>query len=146
MNARFLSLSICLALTACGGKPAAEGGGGESNNDGKAMADDHGTPHALGNATIGDYTIEVVQLGEVEAGKEGALDLEFPADKQMPDAVRVWIGGESGEGSVKSRLEVGDGHEVHGHFSVPKELAEGAKLWIEVEAGESRTAGSIAFK
>lgn len=109
-----------------------------------APADDHGhgTPKPLGSMTIGAHTFEVVQLGDVKAGEEVPVELKFAAGKPLPATARAWIGVQSGEGSVKQKLD----KDLHGHVDVPAKLPADSKLWIEIEDGGKTEAKSVAWK
>lgn len=138
------SLSLLLLFAACGTDAKAPTptptAGGQT-----APMDDHGTPHPLGNMTIGAHTFEVIQEGDVQAGHEAALDLKFPAGKPLPGTVRAWIGIESGQGSMKGRLTKESERIVHGHVEVPKPIPEGSKIWIEIEESGAKLRASVAW-
>jgi hypothetical protein len=137
------TLSLLLLTAACGNDaPKATAPGPTAP---AAPMDDHGTPHPLGNLTIGGHTFEVIQEGEVQAGHEAALDLKFPAGKALPGTVRAWIGVESGQGSMKGRLTKETERIVHGHIEVPKPIPEGSKVWIEIEENGEKLRGSLAW-
>lgn len=101
-------------------------------------------PVSLGTVKIGDYEVEAFQEGKVTAGKEGTFQLKLKGQGE-PDAIRVWIGIESGRGSSKGKAHKhGDTIEVH--CDVPDPIPEGAKLWIELETGKTKTKGSLDYK
>ncbi|MBL8727028.1 MAG: hypothetical protein JNM25_01265 [Planctomycetes bacterium] len=138
------SLSLLALFAACGndGKtPTSTPGPGAP----AAPMNDHGTPHPLGELTLGAHTFQVIQAGDVVAGKEAAIDLEFPAGKPLPGTVRAWIGLESGQGSMKGRLGKETERIVHGHIEVPKVIPDGSKVWIEIEANGTTLRGSLAW-
>ncbi len=144
MMQRSLVLFSCLVIAACGDKapdattpPTAAGG---HTDDG------HGPEQKLGSMTIGAHTFEVVQAGDVAAGKEAAFDLVFAAGKPVPSTVRAWIGVESAEGSVKAKLGKEGDHTLHEHVQVPKAIPAGSKLWVEIEEGGKTDRKSIAWK
>lgn len=137
-------LLSCLLLAACGDKapdkatpPTAAGG---HTDDG------HGARKPLGTLTVGAHTFEVVQFGNVAAGKEAVIQIEFAAGKAMPATARAWIGVESGEGSVKAKLEKEGDRALHAHVEVPKTVPAGSKAWVEIEEGGKTQRGSIAHK
>jgi hypothetical protein len=142
---KLLLPSLCLfaLVAACGGEPAksATPAAGAPS----APAEHHGDEHPLGQLTIGSHTFQVVQEGDVAAGAEAAITLEFPADKPLPDTVRVWFGVESGQGSMKARLGKEGAHARHGHVVVPKPLPEGSKVWIEIDENDQKQRASIAW-
>lgn len=107
---------------------------------------DHGVAKDLGSLTIGAHTFTVTQFGDVTPGKEGAIELGFPAGKPLPAIVRVWVGVESGEGSLKQKCGKEGDHGLHGHVDVPKTLPAGSKIWIEVDENGKTQSASVAWK
>ena len=141
------TVGLGIALAACSKDPkTASPTGTPPANQPAGHGDEHGAESVLGTVTIGAHTFEVTQLGEVEAGKEAHLDLEFPASRPMPGIVRAWIGVESGQGSMKGKLGKEGEHGMHGHLQVPKPIPAGSKIWIEIEEGTNVQRGSIAWK
>jgi hypothetical protein len=120
----------------------------EGDEDMHGESDDHdhagGDGHSLGTLTIDDTTVDVIMMGEAEPG--AAVDIEaIHTDGPAPAAVRMWIGVESGLGSLKVKAHMHGDH-YHGVVEVPEELSDEATLWIEVEsAGGRRVAKSIAM-
>jgi len=82
---------------------------------------------------IGDYTVSVITIGEVEAGGHVDFDIKLIDATTDPKALRAWIGTEDGKGSEKAEGKKGK-TTYTGEVKVPKPLPEGAKLWVEVEA------------
>ena len=145
MNTTLLCASVLLLLAACGAK------GTDTINPGAgkppvSATEGHGTPHALGSLTIGAHTFQVTQLGDITPGNEGAIELAFPTDKPVPSSARLWVGIESGEGSMKQKCGKEGEHGLHCHIDVPKMLPTGSKLWIEIEANGQTQRGSVAWK
>lgn len=141
-----LSFALVALLPACGrtettnvAPPKAEGATGKSG-------DEHGAPIALGKMTIGAHTFDVVQLGKMEAGKEGVVELHFAADKPLPATARAWVGDESGEGARKQRFGKEGDHGLHAHLDVRKDLTAQHKLWIEIEENGATARGSVAWQ
>ena len=145
-----LPLLLTLSLfAACTKEAPANPAGG--NTPAKTPADgpkmgDHGEEKPLGSLTIGAHTFELIQAGAITAGKEGSVDLVFPAGKPVPGTVRAWVGVESGEGSLKSKLGKEGDRAVHGHFEVPKPIPAGSKIWIEIEENGQSLRASAAWK
>ena len=138
------TISLLVLLAACGHDgPAPTAAPGPSAP--AAPMEAHGTPHPLGELTLGAHTFQVIQEGPVTAGKEAALDLEFPVGKPLPGTVRAWIGVESGQGSMKGRLTKETERIVHGHIEVPDPMPAGSKCWIEIEENGATVRGSVAF-
>ena len=139
-----LTALSCLLLPACGGDaPATTDRPGTPAAGTAPMADDHGEPHPLGSMTIGAHTFTVVQSGDVEAGHDMPLDLEFPQGAALPTTVRAWIGVESGKGSRKTRLDKEGDRVLHQHVDAPDPIPEGSKIWIEIEADGKTQSSSI---
>ena len=106
----------------------------------------HGPKKPIGPMTIGAHAFQLVQLGDVAAGKEAFFELEFAKDKKVPGTVRGWIGVESGEGSTKALFGKEGDHGLHAHVDVPKTLPAGSKLWLEIEENGKTERGSSAWK
>jgi len=118
--------------------------------DAQPMADDHdntgsSTQHKLGDVTVAGYTFTVTQTSAITPGKEADITLVQTAGTGEPKAVRIWIGNESGEGSVKVRTHK-HGSKMEAHVEVPDPLAADAKLWVEVETADAKQASSVAIK
>lgn len=140
---------FAFALTACGGHGHDHGtpapAAGNPANAAAPKADDHGARHELGTLTVGAHTFTVAQEGAIEAGKEAAVELAVEKGKPLPSTVRVWIGVESGEGSMKQKCDK-EGDHLHGHALAPKTIPAGAKIWIEVDENGASQRGSVAWK
>lgn len=109
---------------------------------GDAGGHDHGSEHDLGSVTIGRSTLKVVVSGAVEPNGEVHVDIVQTAGP-TPAAVRLWIGKQSGTGSLKTKADGHDTH-FHGHAEVPSPVPGDAALWIEVEtASGEKVAGSL---
>ncbi len=149
---KHLTLLICavLPLAACTktDDPKTPPANTGTNTGAGAATDDHGhgPRKPLGAMTIGAHTFDVVQLGDVAAGKQAVVELEFAAGKPLPATARGWIGAESGQGSVKAPFDKEGEHGMHAHLEVPKTLPAGSALWIELEDGGKTEAKSVAWK
>lgn len=145
-----LSFAVVTTLAACGHTETTQivppKAGGTTSGTTTGHGDEHGAPLALGKLTIGAHTFEVVQLGKMEAGKEGVVELHFPADKPVPGTVRAWLGDEGGEGARKQRFGKEGEHGLHAHLDVRKDLTTQHKLWIEIEENGATTRGSVAWQ
>lgn len=158
MKAKFTFLPSFLIVLASCGKEAPSGGassGTHTHADGTVHTDQpkeqgsghvHANREALGDVKVGDHTISVFQVAKIVPGKEGDFDLDFPAGKALPSAVRGWIGVESGQGALKVRFEKETASRMHGHPEVPSPLPEGSSLWIEVEEQTGVSKASVAFR
>jgi len=81
----------------------------------------------------------------VKPDAEVHLDIDHEAGP-APAAVRLWIGVESGKGSLRAKADGGDGR-FHGHVEAPAKIGADTALWIEVEdADGNRTAGSLPLR
>ncbi len=137
---RFLpSMFICLSVAAVVAIPALADPGHDHDHATTAP-----TTQSLGTLTIDGFEMEVIQDGQVVAGKEATFEIKIKGDKE-PRAVRVWIGIESARGSRKGKAHKHD-DKMEVHADVPDPMPEGSKLWIEVEQEDKKTARSIAFK
>ena len=130
MNARSLvcaMLTSALLFAACTKETVTSTpnapAGGAAHTDGA-----HGAEQQLGSLTIGAHTFDVVQAGAVAAGKEAYFDLVFPAGKPVPSTVRAWLGVESGEGSMKSKLGKEGDRALHGHVEADHAVLVGMLL------------------
>jgi hypothetical protein len=144
---QFLSVPLtALLLAACTEEAPKTAPAGDNAPPAQATMDEHGEKKPLGNLTVGSHTFAVVQYGDIAAGKEAVLDLDFPAGAALPPTVRAWVGLESGAGSMKARLAREGDRTVHGHVQVPKPVPEASAIWIEIEDGQKTSRGSIAWK
>lgn len=145
-----LSLPL-LALVACGGdkKENTDNSGGNAaakkEGDNHNMSE-HGEAQSLGEINVMDRTVKVVQLGKIEAGKEGAVELQFGTSDQRISTVRAWIGIESGIGSMKGKMEIEGDTGMHGHIEVPDPIPANSKLWLTFEADGDKKTVSVAYK
>ncbi|MBL9075920.1 MAG: hypothetical protein JNL08_00370 [Planctomycetes bacterium] len=141
---RLLLPTLCLSLlAACGGDAPAQPAGPTGGQAPAAADHGHGTPHPLGDLTIGAHTFRVVQEGDLHAGAEAVFTLEFPTGKPRPEIVRVWVGVESGQGSMKARMMKEGNRELHNHVEVPNTLPEGSKVWVEIEENGQKARAAI---
>jgi hypothetical protein len=115
--------------------------GHEGHDHAHEAGHDHGEHHDLGTTTTAGISYQVLQLG-APAGGEQAVEIVLGTDSAKPAALRAWVGGESGEGSMKTKAD-GTGPKYEMHLEVPEPLAADARLWVEVEgvAGERGVAG-----
>ena len=158
-NLTFCALSACLVfcLPACGGgdETHSEDDGHDhaahSEDDGHnhgageddAHSEDNGGEHGgeveeLGSVTAAGATLSV-SAGHVEAGSEVDVEVEHSSG-DVPAGIRVWVGLESGVGSLKAKAHT-HGDDFHALVEVPEDLGPDARLWMNVESanGESET-------
>ncbi|MBT8484480.1 MAG: hypothetical protein KJO43_02805 [Phycisphaerae bacterium] len=161
-----IGIASALTLAGCDRNPASSGGGnagahspddghdhdheheaGDHDDAHPGDADepgghDHGAERGLGSVTIGGATLEVTISGAIEPNGEVHADI-VQTGGATPAVVRLWIGEESGAGSLKSKADGHDNH-FHGHAEVPSQIPAAAALWIEVEsASGERTSASL---
>jgi hypothetical protein len=139
-----LLLCVLAPFAACSKTDDTKGTPPANTPPANAPAEDHGhgTAKPLGSMTIGAHTFDVVQFGDVKPGEEVTVELKFAAGKPLPATARAWIGVQSGEGSVKQKLD----KDLHGHVDVPAKMPADSKLWIEIEDAGKTEAKSVAWK
>lgn len=110
---------------------------GHNHGDGHS----HGEAVALGDAVAGEYTVIAKREGEIKAGSDVGFDITVVGPADGYTAVRVWVGVESGDGSMKARADR-TGETWHAHAEAPAVLPEGSKVWVELElkSGDKLTA------
>lgn len=116
--------------------------GPEESGDHESGEHSHeGETHELGSLTVAGVTLEVSITGIIEPGAELHVGLD-PSGDAAPETIRLWIGEESGVGSLKAKAN-SHGDHFDGHVEVPGEFGPGAKLWLQVESsnGASETKG-----
>ena len=139
-----LSLPL-LILVACSAKEPENAQ--DNNQPANHEEDDHGEANVLAEIKLEtfDRMIKIIQLGEIEAGKEGAVEVAFNTSKERISTVRAWIGVESGVGSMKGKMQIEGDTMMHGHIEVPDSIPAGSKLWLTFELdGKSETI-SLAY-
>ena len=90
--------------------------------------------------SLANVTLNIAGQGTLKPMSQYRFNIGLVAG--TPGAiVRLWIGEESGVGSVKSKAN-GHGDHYHASAIVPKEVNEKTALWIEVQSvtGERETA------
>lgn len=153
MKRLLVSLPI-LFLVACGGKEAhdsdenhGENGQTEANHkDGEDGDEGHGEAHALGNMKAHGREFSIIQLGDITAGEEGAIEIKFASAAERIATTRAWVGTESGEGSMKAKLDLEGLATLHGHLEVPTPIPSNSQLWISFDIDGKVETHSIAFK
>lgn len=98
----------------------------------------HGEHHDIGTTTVANVKLEAAQLGKLTE-KEGIFEITLAKGTPQPKAVRVWVGVESAEGSVKAKAEGSNGvYEVH--VEMPNPMPKNAKMWVEIQPAEGKKA------
>lgn len=106
----------------------------EEGAEAGAEADDHGKANVLGKQEHAGFSVQATLYGQVKPGEEAAADVEVSG--AALEAVRLWIGEESGRGATKSKGEPKKDGGYHFHIEVPATIPEGAKLWVELDTGK----------
>ena len=125
---------------------------GHSHDDGHTHDDGHGHDHggtaiALGEQSVGPFTIKASREGDIVAGKDAPIDATVtPTGTAKVAAVRCWIGTQDAKGSVKAKAETEDPKNPNGwhtHAEIPSPIPADSKIWVEVEddAGAKHVAG-----
>ena len=149
-----LALFSSLLFAACSGE--AHPAGTHVHADGTVHKDppanqpagahaDHGAEHPLGEIALGDHKVQIVLLGDLEAGKEADFDVRFAAGTKRPETLRAWIGVESAQGSMKTRFANEGDTVMHGHVEAPRPIPEGSKAWFEIETAAGTSKASVAL-
>jgi len=118
--------------TAAPAKPAASGGHDH----------DHGPSTALGEQTVGGFTIRASRDGGIKAGGDAPIDAWVTGGTAKVAAVRFWIGTQDAKGSVKAKAAL-EKDNWHTHVEIPSPLPADSKLYVEIESdkGEKTVAG-----
>lgn len=144
-----LSLPL-LMLIACGAKEPAKtpDNNAPANNEADNGGNGHGKSYPLLKVKLKEFgrIVKVTQLGEMEAGKEGAIEIGFNTSKDRISTVRAWVGIESGIGSTKAKMEIEGDTLLHGHIEVPKPIPAGSKLYVTFEADGKTETISMTYK
>jgi len=108
----------------------------------------HGKPHPLAKIRLKtfDRIIKITRLGEIEAGKEGAIEVAFNTSEERISTMRTWIGIESGVGSIKGKGHIEGDHKMHAHIEVPDPIPPKSKLWLTFEADDKTETISLPYQ
>ena len=153
MKRLLLSLPI-LFLVACGGKESddndkdhgKDGDKGHAESGGENGHTGHGESHALGKMKAHGREFSIGQMGDIQAGEECAVEIEFASAADRIATTRAWIGIESGNGSTKAKLDLEGTVTLHGHIDVPSSLSSDSRLWLSFDIDGKVETHSIAFK
>lgn len=123
----------------------AEDGSHEGDEDHADHDEDmaHSGMRPIGQITLTGGTLDVEVAGDLTPGSEMHVNITY-ADGEPPSAVRVWVGVESAEGSMKAKADAGD-EGYHAHVEVPDPLPADSRLWLEAEdeSGEREQASLV---
>ena len=97
--------------------------------------------------TLGGIPFRVRVIGTIPIfAPNAALDVSIAqAGGTRPVAIRVWVGDESGVGSIKTKTH-SHGSTYHAHATAPATIPANCAVWIEVQAANgNRSAGSVVL-
>ncbi len=147
------TLAAALSIAGCGNESTPHDATAHSEDDGHTHAapepaepdqDGHGAMRSLGSVVIAGTSLDISAGGAPTPNTLMHVNIEHD-DGPAPAAVRLWIGNEAGDGSVRSKADA-TGGDFHGHVEVPAELDADAALWIEIESATGeRLHGSVAL-
>ena len=92
---------------------------------------------------VGPMRLRANRGSEILPGSEIVVDIMIDGVPTI-EAIRAWVGVESGSGSVKTRLAT-EGNRWHGHLEVPSPLPAGTELWVQIEDEGKRSVGKVAL-
>ena len=96
---------------------------------------------------IGSHEVSVLQYGEFAPSKEIHFEIAFSGSPETPEAVRIWVGDESAQDSLKKTASIGnDPGEYHAAVEIPEKMPENSKLWIENQDSGGREKGGFELK
>jgi|GEM_PF-1890236 len=105
---------------------------------------EHGAERSLGSVVFAGSTLSVSAGGEIRPNATIHVEIEHTAGR-IPAAIRLWVGTESGENSLKSKASRSGGKYI-AKAELPAELTHEDALWIEIETSDGeRILGSIAL-
>jgi len=89
------------------------------------------TNETSSSVTIGGIPFRVRVIGTI--APNAALDVSIAqAGGTRPVAIRVWVGDESGVGSIKTKTH-SHGSTYHAHATAPATIPADCAIWIEVQ-------------
>ena len=137
MTPNFLTLTMASALLTIGSPIIAA----ETTPPKHEHGHDHGKVVSIGSVDIGTYKAAVLASERFAAGKEWDVEIQLNADQPTPKAVRVWVGLETGRGSVKAKLDAAKEPKgaYNGHVTIPDPIPAESKIWIAIEPESGET-------
>jgi hypothetical protein len=156
------ALVACFGVLGCGEQPKEatgaaatpavaghdHGDGSHSHSqaqEGPQLGAHGGVSRSLGSIEIAGATLEISASGDIAPNAELHVDVNQTAGPPLA-AIRLWIGEESGVGSLKSKADANDGH-FHGHVEAPLTLSMDSALWVEAEdADGKRSSSSVSLR
>ena len=94
--------------------------------------DDHDHSDVVSqNIEIADSVLKVDMSGDIEPNAELHVEIT-KVNGTTPEAIRLWVGTQSGDGSLKTKAD-DEGDHWHAHVECPRTTTGKIALWIEVE-------------
>lgn len=150
---RIITLGTLLLLIACGGKEETTNTPASTPQPEPTVAttppshgQNHGSQQTISESmSIAGVTININMKGTLRPNSEYQGVITLVSGKQGA-TIRLWIGDESGAGSMKYKAN-GHGDHYHATAVVPKEINAKTAMWIEVQSVSSeRELGKIALQ
>ncbi len=151
-----LIIGTVLLLTACGNEDTQKSSAPETpatttkapapTPAGNGHGHSHGNQPSISIAiSLAGVTLDIVAQGTLAPNAEYHVEMAL-IDGTPGAVVRLWIGDESGVGSMKTKAD-GHGDHYHAHAVVPKEINAKTAMWVEVQSvtGDRET-GRIALQ
>jgi|GEM_PF-3128820 len=146
----FTALSVFVltaTLTACGGSEDHHEDDSHRHSENESI-DSTQNVHENENPTLGPVSIagrsiSITLFGAVTPGTTIHADIKTTGEPI--DALRAWIGNESGEGSLKAKA-IGNGPTYHIDLEVSANMDDSTAVWFEVQHGEEKSTTSAPLK
>jgi hypothetical protein len=140
MSLSRLTPTVLAALCAFG-LPLTAADSHAGHDHGPTGHDSHGMASPVGTVVIGNLSVVVSAAGELVAGKAPHVELMVTPAEPAPKALRLWVGGENGRGSVKAKADASKTTKglYQAHVEVPKPLSADSAIWISVEGADGQT-------
>lgn len=152
-------MAILALAVGCGGDDSTDSGDGTTTQtaggDSAESADDHGHDHdhdhghshdgeryELGSLTIGASEVAVIQVGELTSGGSVVFEMQATGGEDAISAIRIWVGNEAGEGSIKQKAGADGGGHYHAHVELDETWPEDSQVWIEIETADGSERGA----
>ena len=117
------------------------GGDHSHSHDDDPNHSHEGKRYDLGSLEIGGSKVVMTQVGELEPGGNVVYEMKLSGDAKV-DAVRIWVGNEAGEGSIKQKAEGKDG-DYHAHVELEEKWPADSQVWVELESESGSERGSF---
>ncbi|MBC8308906.1 MAG: hypothetical protein ISR75_05160 [Phycisphaerales bacterium] len=148
---RIITICLLLLLAACGNKEEATNTPASTSETTKTVATTDSNQDNRDQRTISEsmslagIILDINMKGTLRPNSEYQGEITLVSGTQGA-TIRLWIGYESGIGSMKYKAD-GHGDHYHAFAVVPNEINAKTALWIEVQSvtGETET-GSAALQ